>query len=212
MSDTALSVDQIWVKTVDTVKDRVSSMSLWETLEKSHAITIEDGVLIVGLNSRDFNHAGHLNISENRNAIEKAASFHAGRPLTMRVIEGENHDDWVFTKKRDERVAALKVENYARQDKQSDEAQSWDALLDKIAKSFSATQNRSLPQTKARFLTEMLYLITDAMETLYPDDRDESTERHLARILEKVAGCTSIPAPMVSLEIDRLRAWKKRQT
>src|SRR5262249_49738088 len=126
-------------------------------------------------------------------------------------IEGETLEDWIFTKKRDERVAALKSANYAEKDRKEDESQSWDSLLDQIAKSFSATQSRSLPQTKARFLTEMLYLVTDAMETLYPDDRDDFTERQMARVLEKVAGCTDVPAPVVSLEIDRLRAWKKRQ-
>ena len=156
--------------------------------------------------------AGHLNISENRNAIEKATREVIGRSLNVRLIEGENLDDWIFTKKRDERVAAMKAARYVEKDKLEDEAQSWDALIDKITKSWSATNNRSFPQTKARFLTEMLYLISDAMESLYPDDRDESTERLLARVLEKVAGCTDLPAPLISLELDRLRAWKKRQT
>src|SRR5229473_7252982 len=99
MADNTESLSQVWAETVDKVKDQMSNRSLWETMEQAVAITIEDDTLILGLASRNYNNAGHLNISENRNAIEKTASQLTGRKLKMRVIEGDTFEDWIFTKK-----------------------------------------------------------------------------------------------------------------
>src|SRR2546425_980675 len=80
------------------------------------------------------------------------------------------------------------------------ESQSWDALHDYLARTWSATKMRQLPQIKARFLTDMLYVVCDAMDKLYVEPADEQTERHLARIIDKVAGSAEVPPALVALE------------
>src|SRR5205823_6631864 len=111
------SAQDIWDETVPIIKDRVNHRSLWETLEKTVALAIEDDTFVVGLNARVFNQAGHLNVSEHRNAIETTISRLAGRPLNMRVIEGDTVEDWAITKKRDARVAAMREATFDKRDK-----------------------------------------------------------------------------------------------
>jgi len=195
---------------VDSVKQRVNNIGLWQTLEKSVAIAIEDNILIVGINGQYFNEAGRMTTADAKNCIEVAASQIAGTSLRLRVIDGDTEADWITTKKREERVAAMQTATYDRRDRDEASAQSWDALMDYIARSYSATTNRSLPQVKSRDLSDMLYALSDAMDVLYPDDHDEQTERMLARAIEKVAGNAEVPGTMVALELERLRAWQRQ--
>jgi len=211
MTAPGLSASELWTKTVDRVKDRVNSRSLWETMEKAIGIAVEDGVFIVGLNARIFNEAGHMTASDHRNAIEAAASSLAGLPLKLRVIEGDTLADWVATKKNDARIAAMRVATYDRRDRMQAEAQNWDTLYDYVARTYSSTPMRQLPQAKARYLTDMLYVLSDAMDQLYPEQPDEPTERHLARIIDKVAQNCEIPSTILALELQRLRVWQKQQ-
>src|SRR5438105_2841730 len=101
MTENQPSASELWAKTVDRVKDRVNQRSLWETMENSVGIAIDDsnGIFIIGLDSKLFNNAGYLTTAEHRNAIESAASALAGAPLKIRVIEGTSLADWIATKK-----------------------------------------------------------------------------------------------------------------
>jgi hypothetical protein len=205
-----ISASDLWKKTVDRVKDRVNHRSLWEVMEKAVGIAVEGDTFIVGLNARNFNEAGHMNVSEHRNAIEQAASSFAGRPLKVRIIEGDTLADWTTTKARDERVAAMQSATYQRRDRDEAAAQNWDTLYDYVSRAYSALPMRTLPQSKSRYLTDMLYVLSDSMNQLYPEQPDESTERLLARVVEKVAGNADVPATLVCLELDRLRSWQRQ--
>src|SRR5512143_4076053 len=101
MTDQNLPTPELWAKTVDIVKHRVNSRSLWETLEKTVGIAVEEDQMIVGLPAVLFNLAGHLAVSEHRNAIEQALFELTHRRLRIRVIEGETLGDWVNVKDRD---------------------------------------------------------------------------------------------------------------
>jgi hypothetical protein len=200
----------LWAQVVKVVKDRVNSRSLWEAMEQARGITVEDDTLIIGLSSRIFNLAGHMNVSEHRNAIEAAASSVAGRPIRTRVIEGDTLDDWIFTKKRDARISAMREASYEKRDRKEAESQSWDMLYDYVARAYSALPLRQLPQSKARYLSEMLYVIADAMETLYPENPDENVERLMARLIDRVAHSAEVNPTIVALELERLRAWRSQ--
>jgi len=210
MTASNLSASELWAKTVDRVKDRVNNRSLWETMEKAVGIVVEDGVFIVGLNARIFNEAGHLTTSEHRNAIEASASSFAGAPLKLRVIEGDTLADWVATKKNDVRIAAMREASFDRRDHMQADAQNWDMVYDYVTRTYSATPMRQLPQAKARYLSDMLYVLSDAMDQLYPEQPDETAERHLARLIDKVAQSCEIPSTILALELQRLRAWQKQ--
>ena len=85
----------------------------------------------------------------------------------------------------------------------------WEALADQVTRLYSQVANRALPQNKARYANEALYTLVEAMDTLYPDEADDLAERGLARVLERIAGNSEIPAPMLAFELERLRAWRK---
>lgn len=199
------SAQELWAETVPIIKDRVNHRSLWETMEKTVGLAIDGDTLILGINARFYNQAGHLNVSEHRNAIETTLGRLTGSPMKIRVIEGDTLDDWVTTQKRDARVAVMREATYEKRDKESAEAQSWDTLTDHIGRAYSSTTMRSLPQNKARFFVEMLNLVADAMEKLYPSHPDETADRHLARVIEKLAHTADLSPTVVALELDRLR-------
>lgn len=203
-----LSAPELWAKTVPLVKDRVNHRSLWETLEKTVGITLEGDTLIIGLNPRFFNQAGHLTTSEHRNAIEAVISQLAGRPLRIRLIEGETLSDWKAVQDRDARVAAMREATYERRDRQEAEAQSWEGVYDYVARTYSSTPLRQLPQGKAHYLMDSLIYLRDAMEQIYPAHPDENTERLLARVIERIAQSADLPSTLVALELERLRAQK----
>ncbi len=68
---------------------------------------------------------------------------------------------------------------------------------------------RQLPQSKARYLSEMLEATANLMDQIYPDDPDEATERHLARIIDRIASNADVPSTLFALELQRLRAQRK---
>jgi hypothetical protein len=210
MTDSTLNPSDLWIQTVNLVKDRVNHRSLWEAMEQAVGIAIEQDTFIVGLNPRFFNQAGHLNVSAHKNAIENAVKDLTGRPLKVRIIEGDTIDDWNYTKQRDARIAAMREATYQRKDREEAEAQSWDTLIEYVAREYSNTPLRQLPQSRARFLTRMLYVVSDAMDTLYSENPDEAVERHLARVIDRIANVTDTPATIVALELDRLRAWRQQ--
>lgn len=205
-----LSPANLWAATVDRVKDRVNSRSLWETMEKVVGITIENGIFIIGLDSRFFNEAGHVQRSDHKNIIESTVSSLAGTPLKIRIIEGTTLADWTTTKKNEERIAAMRETTYERRDRQDAEAQNWDTLYEYVSRIFSNTPMRQLPQIRARYLTDMLYVLSDALNQLYPEQPDEQTERQFARVLDRVAQNADVPPSLLALELERLRAWQKQ--
>src|SRR5262249_19775135 len=95
---------------------------------------------------------------------------------------------------------------------ESRQVEGWEGILDQINHLYAQTPFRSLPQGKARFANEALYQLVEAMDTLYPDDAEENTERSLARALERIAGSAEIPAPVLAFELERLRAWRRSES
>jgi hypothetical protein len=208
MSAENLSAPQLWAKTVEQVKLRVNHRSLWETLEKTVGIAFDDGTLIVGMNARNFNEAGHMQTSEHRNAIESTASALAGKPLRIRVIEGETPAEWAATQQRDARVAAMRSATYQKKDKESTSSQSWDSVYDLVSKTWSGLHGRQLPQIRSRYIKEMVSAVATAMDELQPSDSDEHAQRLIARVIDRIAGNVESPSAMIAYEIDRMRAEK----
>lgn len=206
------SLPMLWANSVELLKDRINNRSFWEALEATHPITIENDTLIIGLDSANFNRASHIQQSAHFNAIVRAVEERFNQPLKVRLIEGSSVADWEATKEREARLAALKqspsVTNVPIPSALSD---SWETLSERIARIYSGMPNRSLPQGKARYANEALYTLVEAMDTLYEEEGDETTERSLARILERIATASEIPAPVLAFELERLRAWRKSE-
>jgi hypothetical protein len=210
MPELQSQLKDFWNKAVDQIKDKTNNISLWETLERLTPIIIEDNILILGIPSELASNVGHLTHADHKNIIEAILSSLAGKPLTFRIIEGHSLEDWHITKVRDARVKAMQSVAYTRRDESIDNTQSWDSILEYVTRSYSNLSFRQLPQVRARYVTDMLYAISDAMDTLYPESPDDQTERMLARVIEKTATLADIPSGVVAIELERLRAWNKQ--
>ncbi len=205
MSDTTMPARDIWSRTVNIVKDRVVHMSLWQTLENAVGITLEGDTFVVGLPSRIINQASLLATSEHRNAIEKALASVLGRAVRLRVIEGECLADWENLKRREQRVRAMRDAAYDRTQQRAAVAQSWDEVLEGVARAWSACDLRALPQTKARYIRAMVSIIDEAVTRLCPQGVDETSERLIAKVIDRVATNADVPATVVALELEHVQ-------
>ncbi len=204
------SLSDLWNRTVDLVKDKTNNISLWETLEQTVPITMEEDTLIIGINSENLNNPAQLTNTDYKNTIETSLARTFGKTMKFRVIEGTTLDDWKRAMEREMRVATMQNTTYKRSDIKSDTAHSWDGIFEYVSRSYNAMSMRQLPQMRARYLTDILYALSDVMDELYGDNPSETSERQLARVLEKIAALTEIPAPSIALELERLRAWQKQ--
>ena len=204
---TSASPQALWQSCVDELKNRVNNLPFWEALELCVPIAIDDGTLVLGLDSAHLNKVAYLQQPANFATINEVVSSTFNTSLTAKFIEGTTLQDWDIARKRDERVAAMKASG-ARQAVQKDAAVSgWEDLYEVVARLYAQSVNRALPQVKARYASEALYAVLDAMDTLYKNP-DEVSERGLARVLERIANASEIPAAVLAFELERLRAWK----
>lgn len=204
---TSASPQALWQSCVDQLKNRVNNLPFWEALELCVPIAIEDGVLVVGLDSAHLNKLAYLQQPANFATINEVISATFNAPLTAKFIEGTTVGDWEIARARDARVAAMKASG-AKQAVQKDNAVSgWEDLYEVVARLYAQCVNRALPQGKARYASDALYAVLDAMDTLYAKP-DEIAERGLARVLERIANASEIPASVLAFELERLRAWK----
>jgi hypothetical protein len=203
------NLDLLWANCVELVKDRINSRSFWEAVEAVSPVVLENDVLVIGLDPSEFNRATHIQQSAHMAAITQVVEEMFNRKTQVRLIEGTTVAEWEAVKVREQRVAAMKQATVARQTVQHVVSDSWEALYDQIARLAQRSPNRALPQGKARFANEALYVLVEAMEELYQDDADEMTERSLARALDRIAGASEIPAAVLGFELERLRAWRR---
>jgi hypothetical protein len=206
MSDPAPNPAELWKQTADAVKDRITHMSLWRTMEQTVGIIVENDTLILGVPSRIINQASYLLSPEHRNAIEKSLSRIVGRPMRVRVIEGDCLGDWETLKKREARVQAMRDAAYERKDREAAQAQSWDEVLEGAARAWSACTLRALPQTKARYLRLMVNVINEAMTRLCAEAPGETEERMIAKVIDRVATNADVSPTVVALELERLQS------
>jgi hypothetical protein len=201
-----------WANCVERLKDRINNRSFWEALEATRPITIEDNTLIIGLESVNLNRASYIQQTQAMNTVKITVAEILGKPLDVRLIEGITRDDWETAKERDAKAASIRAAEAAAPDPLvSSDGMTWEMLAEHVYRLYSQFSFRSLPQSKARYANEALYTVAEAMDGLYEDPADEQTERSLARVLERIASVSEIPATVLAFELERLRAYRSAQ-
>ena len=206
----AASLPVLWANCVDRLKDRINNRSFWEALEATHAITIENDNLIIGIDAENFNHSSHILQVSTLNTVHNTIEEVFNKPLKLKLVEGATLADWEAYKAREARLAASKqVATEKVVSAPSTASDSWEGVYEQLSRLFAQASHRSLPQGKARYANEALYLLVEAMDTIYPEPPDESAERNLARAIDRIAASADIPASVIAFEMERLRAWRK---
>ena len=212
-----VSLNSLWAACVDRLKDRINNRSFWEALEATCPVAIEGDVLIIGMEPENFSQASHIQQNSNFHAAHQVIAEVFGHPLNLRLIDGVTIADWNATKEREARMAASKAQAPAPNQSptrtyERTHSGSWDTLYESLSQMYAQTPYRLLPQGRARFANEALYLLVETMDTLYAENPDESTERSLGRILDRIGGLAELSPVLLAFELERLRAWRKAST
>jgi cell division protein YceG involved in septum cleavage len=176
-------------------------------MEIAQPITMENGWFVVGFPAGSYHMSGNLTTGDHQNAIERAILQFTNTKLKLRIIEGDTIDDWQHVKFKDQHIARLRAEKATQREKESEISQAWDNLLEQISRRYATASYRQLPQGKARYVREIMQLISATMDDLMPtgEETDDISERALARALEKVGQLADIPSPFIALELMRMR-------
>lgn len=210
MTQANTDMKKIWDRVVYKVKHQIIHPTLWRSLEMAVPVTIEDDEFVVGFSAANLHMSGHLNSGEHKNAIEKALKEFSGIHLRLKLIEGDTLQDWAQVKEKEARIQELKEDARLRQERDNALSKSWDSLLETIGRRYAATPLRQLPQARAKYLAEMIKLVSDTMDVLIPDEAaaDEIAHRSLARAIEKVGQLIETPGTIIALELLRFRSRK----
>lgn len=205
-----LSLQEVWTKGIDRIKDKIVLPSMWETLDRVVPITMEHGEFVVGLPPQFFSQSGHLRNPGHRRTIEIVLSELVGQEVQLRIIEGTTAADWERTKQREQIAAASREQEYAQRRKQEETEQSWDVLYDRVVRAYSEQPYRQLPQGKAAYLQKSLEMVCEALNELYPDgEADDLAERNLARVIDRIANNIGAPPALVAFELFRVREARR---
>jgi hypothetical protein len=198
----------LWATCVDQLKDRINNRSFWEAIEQTHAVTIDGDTLVLGFDVEKFGLASVIQQPASMAAVSEIVGQVLGMPLQVRLIEGTTVQEWEGARERETRMAAIRQAAPIPRAATADGA-SWESLIEQISRLYSQAPFRALPQGKARYANEALYLLVESMDTLYGDGAEEQTERSLARVLDRIANASEIPSSVLAFELERLRAWRR---
>lgn len=189
----------VWSAALPEIRDTVTGVGVWTALNACRPITVEDGVLVLGLPERESELAGHLRLPAARKAIEDVMARQLGSSVNVRVIAGVQPEDWIAAKEGDAVKRKLAEQALERAKAELTAKSSWEGLYDKLSRKFAETPNRSLPQNRARFFLDAVDIVAAALiETPITDDM---AERNFARCIERISQYCEIPSALVATKV-----------
>jgi hypothetical protein len=189
----------LWKETLEAVLKGVTGRGVWTALNSATPVTMEDGVFVLGISSRDSELGGHLRVAATSQLIERTLTSKLGAPIKLRVIDGTAIQDWEVVKRRDVERRRLQEAELTKMRAELQSKSNWEGVYEQLSRRFAAVTNRSLPQNRARFFEEAISIIVEARkeQTAF----DDLGERNFARCLERVAQYTEIPSVIVAKEV-----------
>jgi hypothetical protein len=201
--DAQAEAQRLWRAALEKVKVRLVLPGVWRAMEAARPLVVEGDTLVLGYPASLAHEGGLLRDSKNSNVIERALEEEAGRPLRLRVIEGETIEDWLAYQRRDVEAAALQKAAQERRRRESSVEQGWDAIGERLVRRYAEMPMRQLPQVQALYLEEAVSVLTEAAGRLLGENATEVDHRGFARVLDKIADRAQVPAALI--------AWLVRQ-
>ena len=190
---------EVWAEVLPDIRKGVTGVGVWAALNTAKPVAIEDGVLVLGLPHAESELAGHLRMAQTRRLIETEVGRAFAQSLTLRIIEGTTQEDWDTERVRDAEKRKLNEQALARARAQVQAGTSWESVYEKLSRKFAETQNRSLPQNRAKFFIESIDIVVQALqETPITDDL---AERNYARCIERIAQYAEVPSTLVAVKV-----------
>lgn len=190
-----------------------------DALQESVPILLDGDLLVVGIDPIKSNLIGYLAATDIHNHVSGIISEMAGRKMDFRLIPGITLDEWEQTKAAEEHVRRKRSNQKAPRVQPSQAtpivpqlrgmpapAGGWDEMLTALSSAWSALENRSLPQARARFIFEQLPLLSQSEELARASATpEEEIQRGVGKVLERIGTLTSIDCGVVALEYLRYR-------
>ena len=201
-----MDIEKVWHDACEHVKDKIVHPTLWRAVEMAVPITAEGDQFVVGFSPNTMHMAGHLTSAQHKNTLEAGILASSGKKLQLVIIDGSTPDDWKNFKARQKAADEVRLRLRAKAEQSHTATHSWDGILDQVGRSFSQLQLRQLPQVRAKYLEQVIELISEAMDELYASETpDEATQRALARVIDRVGVITETPPALIALEIQKYR-------
>lgn len=190
---------EVWKSSLPAVLNKVTGRGVWTALNAAVPITVDNGMLILGIPSNDTELAGHLRLPNTSRQIEVAFSEKYGEAVKVRVIGGTTPEDYEIVKRRDAERRRMQEAEMAKSRQELQAKSTWEGVYEQLSRRFSAMTNRSLPQNKARFYAEALDLVAETRRE--HQEIDDMSERNFARCLERIAQYSDVPSTLVAEEV-----------
>lgn len=191
-----ISIHEVWSESLNVIKDRVTGRTIWETLDAVQPITVEDGVVVLGLPHTLASNAGHLLSSTTRNSIEQVLTARLGKRVTIQVIEGVSPQDWDLVKRRAAAARQLEDQQHQKTLRHVSASAVWDELHDQVARKYASYPNRSLAHVRGQYVFDCVEMVIEALNEV--GDPEETSERNYARVLERIGQNAEVPAAVVA--------------
>ena len=189
----------IWSQVLPEIRKGVTGVGVWAAINACKPITMEDGVLVVGLAHQDSELSGHLRVPSTKRLIEDLTAKAHGSPIQLRVIDGVTVADWETAKRRDSESRRLQEHAMAKAKVEAGVKSSFDTIYEQLGRLFAAVANKSLPQNRARFLEGSVKILAEAKKGY--GSMDDLAERTFARCIERVAQYSEVPAAIVAQRV-----------
>ncbi len=183
--------EKVWREATDVVlirSDRFGPLN--QAMQAAIPITLDEDLLVLTMPGSERHLAGHLETASNRNSILNALELVTGRRIGFRVIDGS-------TASPVPPAAGLAAAG----------SDPWNEIIQQMHRRYHELTRRQQPQAKARFCREVLIRIIQTEEELrVAGEQDEEThERSLARVLDRLATVLEVPGVVVGLEFERMK-------
>ncbi len=189
-------ISEIWGDALPKVKQGVTGMGVWAALNACKPVALEDGVFVLGMPYEESELTGHLRIPMTARLIEETVSKIVGTEVSVRVIEGTSDEEWERAKKRDQEALRLQAKAMEKERSQLEARSSWEGVYEQLGRRFAALSNKSLPQTRAKFLKDAVAMLADVRKS--SGGSDEYGERNFARCIERVSQFTEVPSGIIA--------------
>lgn len=189
-------VAEIWAEVLPTIRNGVTGVGVWTALNSCVPLAIENGFVVLGLGSQEFELAGHLRIPQTKKLIEAEVSQKVGQPVLLRIVEGTTAEAWERAQRRDEEARRLQDAAQAKLRAEISARTNWESVYEQLSRRYAAISNKSLPTNRARFFDEAIAILAEARRN--QENHDDLAERNFARCIERVAQYTELPSALVA--------------
>jgi len=199
-------LDALWRAVNDELHRGELIPGLWEAAACVKPLAIDGDTLVLGVPMDKAGLASHLESTRHRHQVQAIIEKVAGRKLGHRVIEGDTPEAWVRRKAMEEARTAAADAALEQRRARRDAVSSWEGLREQLTLKFQQMAAKRSPRALAEYLHEVLPLVLETERRLEQQGLtdDETHERQVSRVFDKIATQCNIPSTVVALEYLRL--------